>query len=156
MRQIRWIAVSALALFVGACGAGWQASVRTAAAPYLGCPAESVQVTDASLQIAYLYVSAYSARGCGREAIYVWDQTVGDYVNADIQLIQRATFEMACPAEQLWMQPLGSWTTRGVEGCGRRMVYTYSPATHQWTSGGTPEALPPPPPPPPPPAVYRR
>lgn len=41
------------------------------------------------------------------------------------ELVNRASFEMSCPREQLHVYVLGD-DTRGVEGCGRRATYIRS------------------------------
>ncbi len=148
MNITRLVASAVAAVLACSCGAGWEAQVRSSAAAELGCPAESIRVVDATVYAAQSMTSAYSAVGCGRQAVFVWDGDVDRYLDIEPEFLQRASFEMSCPANQLVVVWLDSWTTRGVDGCGRRIVYTFIPYTNQWTSSAGGEPIPPPPPPP--------
>jgi hypothetical protein len=65
-----------------------------------------------------------------------WQTIVGpEQPQATNALIRRASFDLACPADQLRVEPISglcttsSWSqcTKGVTGCGRRATYTYDP-----------------------------
>jgi hypothetical protein len=53
---------------------------------------------------------AFSLAGCGSQLE---------------SLRARASFELNCPGERLELVTLGPWSTVGVRGCGKRVVYVH-------------------------------
>jgi hypothetical protein len=61
---------------------------------------------------------AQSAKGCGREDIYLYDGNLGKWVS----LLERAAFEFSCEKSEIKITTLDS-VTFGVQGCDKRAVY---------------------------------
>lgn len=81
--------------------------VRTQAAYDFSCPENQVKTVETATVI--------KATGCGREALYN---------GSAMSPIARASFDLACPAEQLKMTDLGNMSI-GVDGCGKRASYAW-------------------------------
>lgn len=85
-------------------------------------------------------LASFIALGCGGRVVEVDGVSVYEahWLETQEQVGRRASFELDCPPEQLrfmLFQRLGRQPSEvGVEGCGRREVYTRVGST--WFSGG--------------------
>lgn len=104
---MRNVAVSA-ALALSAVGC--LPALEPVAAKALPCDEDQVEVEG----IGY----AASAKGCGKEDIYLFDGNQGKWVS----LLDRAAFEFSCERSQIKITTLDSMTF-GVQGCDKRAVY---------------------------------
>jgi hypothetical protein len=48
------------------------------------------------------------------------------------ELVERASFDLDCPADQLETRQLGNEDTLGAKGCGRRATYVYDENHKRW------------------------
>jgi hypothetical protein len=83
--------------------------VREQAARDFVCPKDRVQTTSDDGWV-------FTARGCGRQAIYLGPAAASP--------ITRASYDLSCAPEQLSMVYLGNYAV-GVEGCGKKITYAY-------------------------------
>jgi hypothetical protein len=83
---------------------------RSQAAQDFSCPENQLQMEEVADG------AAITARGCGREAIYLRSSFRSP--------IERASFDLSCPATQLKMFYLHS-DSIGVVGCGKRVSYAW-------------------------------
>lgn len=90
--------------------AGCLPALEPVAAKALPCDEDKVEVEG----IGY----AASAKGCGKEDIYLFDGNQGKWVS----LADRAAFEFSCERSQIKITTLDSMTF-GVQGCDKRAVY---------------------------------
>jgi hypothetical protein len=97
-------------------GSASRAKLRSTAASDLKCAPEQVawQRVD-SVESKY---EIQSAQGCNRYNIYVWHGEADGWISP----LDRASFELSCPREELTVTKISS-NTMGVSGCGQKGVY---------------------------------
>ena len=101
---------AALLTVISVAAVGCLPPLEPVAAKALPCDEDKVEVEG----IGY----AASAKGCGKEDIYLFDGNQGKWVS----LADRAAFEFSCERSQIKITTLDSMTF-GVQGCDKRAVY---------------------------------
>lgn len=69
-------------------------------------------------------LSLLALAACAGKSLKPLDDPSGR-VPDQAMLLERASFELSCPAEQLTARDLGNETTAGITGCGKKAVYKY-------------------------------
>ena len=52
------------------------------------------------------------------------------------RLVQRASFDLDCPEDELQIRSLGDEHTQGASGCGRRATYLFDAPHKRWLLNG--------------------
>jgi hypothetical protein len=116
------IAMVLVAVAAG-CASSKAAQLRTQAAADFQC-------SEAQLESTAVWAYIERVRGCGKDNIYVWDGTAKNWVSP----LDRASFELSCPKSAMLTRYLSSQNV-GVEGCGKRAVYSL--ILMQWVLNST-------------------
>ena len=87
------------------------------------------------LWVGALLAACSSQSGRNRAA---WHDPTPDEEHLD-QLVERASFDLDCPADQLETSALGDADTQGAKGCGRRATYVYDDEHKRWILNGVVE-----------------
>jgi hypothetical protein len=98
-----------LTILVG-CG-GTRAALRVKAASDFKCDQSAIKTESAGALIYYEHAS-----GCSKENWYIYDGKIW------VSPLDRASFEISCPLDQLSAQQLDRMTI-GVTGCAKKVVY---------------------------------
>ena len=71
-------------------------------------------------------MSTGEATGCGHAVMYRWNSVERKWYS----VLDRATFDLSCPKDQIQVQELGSKTQVGVSGCDKKATYVLT--SHGW------------------------
>jgi hypothetical protein len=82
---------------------------------------------EAQLSRSAVWPYVERVQGCGRDNVYLWDFAAKNWVSP----LDRAAFEFSCPKEGMKTVYLSNQTV-GVEGCGKKAVYSLALSPPQW------------------------